>query len=151
MRQILLLVTGVLALAASSSMLKALYPDTPSDPATFDPSTGPSPVETIAQLSSGIAGVIPMIIAMIIVILVLSVFLGFGWSDSPARDPAPAPIEPAGSEDATAMLAIAYRLLRLQEDTPWPFVNKAWTFLSRAHCPGCGAAYAPKSLPVSAQ
>ncbi|RRN64695.1 hypothetical protein EIK80_11715 [Caulobacter sp. 602-1] len=60
-------------------------------------------------------------------------------------------LTPRTIEDATAMLAIAYRLLRLQEDTPWPFVNKAWTFLSRAHCPGCGAAYAPKSLPVSAQ
>lgn len=57
-------------------------------------------------------------------------------------------LTPRTIEDATAMLAIAYRLLRLQEDMPWPFVNKAWTFLSRAHCPGCGAAYAAKALPV---
>lgn len=68
-----------------------------------------------------------------------------------------AALEPLGKltprtvQDATAMLAIAYRLLRLQEDEPWPFVKKAWTFLSRAHCPGCGAAYAPDSLPVSTQ
>lgn len=60
-------------------------------------------------------------------------------------------LTPRTVQDATAMLAIAYRLLRLQEDEPWPFVKKAWTFLSRARCPGCGAAYAPKSLPVSTQ
>lgn len=60
-------------------------------------------------------------------------------------------LTPRTVQDATAMLAIAYRLLRLQEDEPWPFVKKAWTFLSRAHCPGCGAAYAPDSLPVSTQ
>jgi len=60
-------------------------------------------------------------------------------------------LTPRTVEDATAMLAIAYRLLRLQEDTPWPFVSKAWTFLSKAHCPGCGAAYASKSLPAFAQ
>ena len=60
-------------------------------------------------------------------------------------------LTPRRVQDATAMLAIAYRLLRLQEDAPWPFVKRAWTFLSRAHCPGCGAAYAPESLPVSAQ
>lgn len=60
-------------------------------------------------------------------------------------------LTPRTVQDATAMLAIAYRLLRLQEDEPWPFVKKAWTFLSRAHCPGCGVAYATKSLPVSTQ
>lgn len=95
MRQILLLVTGVLALAASSSMLKALYPETPSDPATFDPSTGPTAVETIAQLSSGISGAIPIIIAITIVLVVLGGVLGFDWSDSTSADPAPAPIDPA--------------------------------------------------------
>ena len=57
-------------------------------------------------------------------------------------------LTPRTIEDAIAMLTIAYRLLRLQEDAPWPFVSKAWTFLSTAHCPGCGAAYAAKTLPV---
>jgi hypothetical protein len=60
-------------------------------------------------------------------------------------------LTPRTIQDVSAQLAIAYRILEFERGEAWPFVKKAWNFLSKAHCPGCGAAYAPKSLPVSAQ
>jgi hypothetical protein len=55
-------------------------------------------------------------------------------------------LTPRTIQDASAQLAIAYRILEFERGDAWPFVRKAWTFLSRSHCPGCGAAYAPSGL-----
>ena len=55
-------------------------------------------------------------------------------------------LTPRTIEDASAQMAVAYRILQHEEGDAWPFVRKAWTFLSRSCCPGCGAAYAPSGL-----
>lgn len=61
-------------------------------------------------------------------------------------------LTPRTTQDALAQLAIAYRILCFEHGDAWPFVDKAWSFLSRSCCPGCGAAYAPADLlPVNAQ
>ncbi|EJL24287.1 hypothetical protein PMI01_04670 [Caulobacter sp. AP07] len=52
-------------------------------------------------------------------------------------------LTPRTLHDVSAQLAVACRLLQYEEGEAWPFVRKAWTYLSRSHCPGCGAAYAP--------
>ncbi|WP_255367695.1 hypothetical protein [Caulobacter sp. UNC279MFTsu5.1] len=57
-------------------------------------------------------------------------------------------LTPQTIQDASAQLAVAYRIMEFERGDAWPFVRKAWKFLSRSCCPGCGAAYAPKSLPV---
>ena len=53
---------------------------------------------------------------------------------------------PRNVQEATALLAIAYQMLRLSEEEPWPFIQKASTFLSKSHCPGCGAAYGKSEM-----
>lgn len=61
-------------------------------------------------------------------------------------------LTPRTIQDVSAQLAIAYRIMEFERGDAWPFVRKAWTFLSRSHCPGCGAAYAPAgSLRVEPQ
>ena len=61
-------------------------------------------------------------------------------------------LTPQTIQDVSAQLAIAYRILDFERGDAWPFVRKAWTVLSRSHCPGGGAAYAPSELlPVSRQ
>ncbi|MEH0197136.1 hypothetical protein V7S57_16805 [Caulobacter sp. CCNWLY153] len=58
-------------------------------------------------------------------------------------------LKPRSAQDAVALLSVAYRLLALQEEPAWPFVRSAWEYLSRCHCPDCGAAYAaPETLPA---
>lgn len=58
-------------------------------------------------------------------------------------------LKPRTAQDAIALLSVAYRLLALQEEPAWPFVCSAWEFLSRCHCPDCGAVYAaPETLPA---
>lgn len=61
-------------------------------------------------------------------------------------------LTPRAIQDVSAQLAVAHRILEFERGDSWPFVRKAWTFLSRSHCPGCGAAYAPvESLRVEPQ
>ena len=55
-------------------------------------------------------------------------------------------LTPLTIQEASAQLAIAYRILHFESGDAWPFVRNAWTFLSRSCCPGCGAAYAPVDL-----
>lgn len=55
-------------------------------------------------------------------------------------------LTPQTIQDVSAQLAVAYRIMEFERGDAWPFVRKAWTFLSRSHCPGCGAAYAPSGL-----
>ena len=61
-------------------------------------------------------------------------------------------LSPRTIQDVSAQLAVAYRIMEFERGEAWPFVRKAWTFLSRSHCPGCGAAYAPaESLRIEPQ
>jgi hypothetical protein len=55
-------------------------------------------------------------------------------------------LTPRTIQDVSAQLAIAYRIMEFERGDAWPFMLKAWTFLSRSCCPGCGAAYAPSEL-----
>ncbi|MEH0195156.1 hypothetical protein V7S57_04000 [Caulobacter sp. CCNWLY153] len=58
-------------------------------------------------------------------------------------------LKPRTVQDATAMLSIGFRLNYCQDGEAWPFVREAQAFLTKAHCPDCGAAYAPvEPLPV---
>ena len=60
-----------------------------------------------------------------------------------------AKLKPRTVQDATAMLSIGFRLDYCQDGEAWPFVREAQAFLAKAHCPDCGAAYAPaEPLPV---
>ena len=61
-------------------------------------------------------------------------------------------LTPRTIQDVSAQLSVAYRIMEFERGDAWPFVRKAWAFLSRSHCPGCGAAYAPAgSLRVEPQ
>jgi hypothetical protein len=57
-----------------------------------------------------------------------------------------AKLKPRTVQDATAMLSIAFRLNYCEDGEAWPFIREAHKFLSKACCPGCGAAYAPGGL-----
>ena len=57
-----------------------------------------------------------------------------------------AKLKPRTVQDATAMLSIAFRLNYCEDGEAWPFIREAHTFLSKACCPSCGAAYAPSGL-----
>jgi hypothetical protein len=57
-------------------------------------------------------------------------------------------LTPRTIQDVSAQLAVAYRILEFERGDAWPFVRKAWKYLSRSCCPGCGAAYASGSLRV---
>jgi hypothetical protein len=55
-------------------------------------------------------------------------------------------LKPRTVQDATAMLSIAFRLNYCEDGEAWPFIREAHKFLTKACCPGCGAAYAPSGL-----
>ncbi len=55
--------------------------------------------------------------------------------------------QPRTVHDAVALLAIAYQILKFEEGDAWPYVQKAWSFLSESRCPGCGAAHLPEGFP----
>jgi hypothetical protein len=59
---------------------------------------------------------------------------------------------PRTIQDATALLAIAYRIHFFERGDAWPFVRAMWGYLSKGCCPGCGQAYtAPETLRGFAQ
>lgn len=67
-----------------------------------------------------------------------------------AREAALGPLEeahPRTVHDAVALLAIAYHILKFEEGDSWPYVRKAWSFLSESRCPGCGVAHLPEGFP----
>jgi len=67
-----------------------------------------------------------------------------------ARETALGPLEkakPRSVQDAVALLSIAYHILKFEEGDAWPYVQKAWSFLSESRCPGCGAAHLPEGFP----
>ncbi|WP_454714557.1 hypothetical protein [Caulobacter segnis] len=67
-----------------------------------------------------------------------------------ARKAALAPLEkakPESAQDAVALLSIAYHILKFEEGDAWPYVQKAWSFLSESRCPGCGATHLPEGFP----
>lgn len=67
-----------------------------------------------------------------------------------AREAALSPLEkvqPRTVHDAVALLAIAYHILKFEEGDAWPYVRKAWSFLSESRCPGCGEASLPEGFP----
>lgn len=56
-------------------------------------------------------------------------------------------LSPRTIQDATAMLALAYRIQFFERGDAWPFVKAAWEYLSTSCCPGCRQAYAaPETL-----
>lgn len=55
--------------------------------------------------------------------------------------------QPRSVQDAAALLSIAYHILKFERGESWPFVQKAWGFLSESHCPGCGQAHLPEGFP----
>lgn len=55
--------------------------------------------------------------------------------------------QPRTAHDAVALLAIAYHILKFEEGDAWPYVRKAWSFLSESRCPGCGATHLPEGFP----
>ena len=67
-----------------------------------------------------------------------------------ARENALGPLEeakPHSVQDAVALLSIAYHILKFEEGDAWPYVQKAWSYLSESRCPGCGAAHLPEGFP----